>query len=86
MPKIVTLEERRKNEVKRFYRSQDSVIRCNLKDAKKDKEYNLNDITGKTGISINTVRKVFDNPQKATLEQLRDVCNALGLRVTICAE
>ncbi len=86
MPKTyLTLEERQKAEIKKREERQNRELRALLHD-KVYRKLTYDVIKLKTGLGFNTIGKVVNHPENATVAQLRAVCAAAGIELTISAE
>ena len=90
MPKVyLTLRERQEAEYRKFYKKQFALLKIELKQAQKESNVTYEEISKAQGISKGTVQKVLcptTDLQSISLENLIAVCNALGVKLTICAE
>ena len=83
MPRsYLTLAEREQAEKNRALEKENFLLRSALKD-KIFRKIGYDSIVRKTGYSINTVSKIVNHPEKATVEQLRAVFDAAGLPLQI---
>ncbi len=86
MPKVyLTLEERQKAEKERIEKKENFLLKSVLRDRifrRLGYEY----IAKKTNLSKATIGKVVNNPELATVAQLRAVCDAANILLTITAE
>ena len=84
-----SFEERQKAEHKRFNNKQDSALRVELLKAKKEQRLTYNELAQKASISVSTARRILDvsfDLGVVELDKLRNVCGALGVRLTFCTE
>ena len=86
MPRVHwTLEEREHAEGKRREEKQKRELRAGLND-KIYRKINYDYIREKTGLSKTTIVKVVNNPELATVAQLRAICNVADISLVIAGE
>lgn len=86
MPKVyVTIEERERAEVRKREEKQNRELRAVLHD-RIYRKINYDSIRKKTGLSKDTIAKVINNPERATITQLRAVCGVANISLTITGE
>ena len=90
MPRTyLSLEERQKAEHKRFNNKQDDALRVELLKAKKEQRLTYNELAQKASVGVSTVRRILDvsfDLGVVELDKLRNVCGALGVKLTFCTE
>lgn len=85
MARIKTIDERNETVAKREYRKQDMLLTATVREATR-KKITYDEISKRSGLCKTTIVKVINNPNKATLEQLRRVCYAAGVTLQIGGE
>ena len=86
MPKAyLTLEERQKAEKERIEKKENFLLKSVLRD-RIFRQLGYEYIAQKTNLSRPTIGKVVNNPELATVAQLRAVCAAANIPLVIKAE
>ena len=86
MPRAyLTLEERERAKKEKAEQKENFMLRSILKE-KIFRKIGYEYISQKTGFSEPTIGKIVNHPEKATVEQLRAVCDAVGVPLMITAE
>lgn len=86
MPRVhLTLKERQDAERRKTEEKQNRELRAVLHD-KIYRKINYDEICEKTQLSRPTVVKVINHPEKATIPQLRAICAAADIALTIAGE
>ena len=86
MPRVhLTLEERESAEAKRREEKQNRELRAVLHD-RIYRKISYDYIREKTGLSMTTIVKVVNHPEKATVAQLRAICGVADISLVIAGE